>query len=74
MSDRIPENGDIVIHGSGAGSAPAYTLGSVPGPDQLHCSTRQEAESLARPCAQRLEVDLWLSDDAITFTPLARFR
>lgn len=74
MHDRIPESGDILIRSGGSDTIGAYTISTVPGPDQFGCATRGEMERLGRFCARRCRVDLWLSDSRRTFTLLARFR
>ena len=74
MPDNIPETGDVVIHSSEAHATPSYAIYAVPGPDQFGCADRAEAEGMARSCAKRSGVNLWLSEGPSGFTLLARFR
>jgi len=74
MPDNIPETGDVVIHSSGSGETQSFAIRAVPGPDQLGCATRGEADRMARTCAKRSGVDLWFSEGRSGFTLLARFR
>jgi hypothetical protein len=74
MQDRTPESGDLLIRSGGSDAIGAYTISTVPGPDQFGCAMRGEMERLGRFCARRGRVDLWLSDGRRTFTLLARFR
>ena len=74
MSDNIPESGDVVIHNSAMAETLSYAIYAVPGPDQLGCATRREAERTARSCAKRSGVNLWFAEGPSGFTLLARFR
>jgi hypothetical protein len=74
MPDNIPATVDVVIHSSGSQTRPSFAIRAVPGPDQFGCTTRGEAERLARSCAKRSGVDLWFSEGPSGFTLLARFR
>src|SRR6478609_1295546 len=74
MPDNIPETGDVVIHSIGSPETPSFAIRAVPGPDQFGCTTRREAERVARTCAKRCGVDLWFSENPSGFTLLTRFR
>ena len=74
MPDNIPETGDVVIHSRGSHETQSFAIRAVPGPDQFGCATRGEAERMARSCAKRSGVNLWLSEGPSGFTLLARFR
>jgi hypothetical protein len=74
MPDNIPETGDVVIHSSGTHVTPSFTIRVVPGPDQIGCATRAEAERMARSCAKQSGVNLWFSEGQGGFTLLAGFR
>jgi len=74
MPDNIPETGDVVIHSSESDATPSYVIYAVPGPDQVGCATRGEAERMARSYAKRAGLNLWLSEGPSGFTLLARYR
>ncbi len=74
MPDNTPQTGDLVIHSSESHATPSYAIYAVPGPDQLGCATRAEAEGMGRSYAERAGRNLWLSEGASVFTLLARFR
>jgi len=74
MPDNIPETGDVVIHSRESDATPSSAIYAVPGPDQLGCAIRAEAEGVARSYAKRAGVNLWLSEGARGFTLLVRFR
>src|SRR6476619_3156992 len=74
MPDNIPETGDVVIQSSGSHETQSFAIHAVPGQDQFGCATRGESERMARTCAERSGVYLWLSEGSSGFTLLARFR
>jgi hypothetical protein len=74
MPDNVPENGDVVIHSNESPPTPSYAIYAVPGPDQFGCTSRGEAERIARSCARRFGVNLWFSEGPNGYTLLARFR
>lgn len=69
-----PEHGDVVIHGAHDGTALAYLVRAVPGPDQLSCATRAEAKRLAGAYAAHARVNVWMAQTSNVFTLVARCR
>lgn len=70
----VPEDGDLVIRPADSGTAVAYLVRAVPGPDQLTCATRAEAEQVAGSYAAHAGVNVWLARTATAFTLVSRSR
>ncbi len=66
--------GDVVIRRSDAGHLPAYTLSTIPGPDQIGCATHALATLLARGYGEHAGVDVWYANGEGTITAVAQFR
>lgn len=70
----VPEGGDVVIRTCGPDVHAAYALRSAAGLDQLACTTRAEAERIARGFAEHFRVNVWLAGAPNEFTLLVGFR
>lgn len=71
---RVPADGDVLIRSIGSRGDPGYALCTVPGPDQLRCATRAEAEGVARAYAAHAHVDVWTATAANRFTVVTQGR
>jgi len=68
----VPENGDVVIRRPG--SERSCIVGCVPGPDQIRCATRADAERVAGSYAEHARVNAWAAESPNGFTLVAHFR
>jgi hypothetical protein len=68
----VPEHGDVVIRTPG--SERSFNVSCVPGPDQVRCATRADAERLAGCYAEHAGVNVWAAERPNGFTLVATFR
>ena len=69
----VPQQGDLVVrreHPSGE----VYAVVSFGGPSQVTFHTRVDALASARSFAARDKLDVWYTDDGVTFHSIARHR
>jgi hypothetical protein len=59
----VPERGDVVVREDVHVGRRVYVLYTVPGADQFHVRTREEAIAQAAAFAKRERVRAWLTDE-----------
>jgi Fe-S cluster biogenesis protein NfuA len=75
LSDAgVPESGDIVIRTVGWAATLSFNISAVPGPAQIACRSRGEAERIARSYAEHAAVDIWCTATAAGLSVVERFR
>jgi hypothetical protein len=68
----VPEYGDVVMRT--LGSERSFYVSCVPGPDQVRCATRADAERVAGSFAGHAGVNVWAAESPNVFTLVATFR
>ncbi|MEO8681521.1 MAG: hypothetical protein ABI665_20915 [Vicinamibacterales bacterium] len=66
--------GDVVIRLGGPNPEAEFVVSAFPGPGQLACATRVDAERLAMAYANHAGVDAWFDEGPNGFTLLGHFR
>ena len=69
----LPQQGDLVVRRERA-SGEVYAVASFGGPSQVTFHTRVDALASARSIAARDKLDVWYTDDGVTFHSIARHR
>ena len=73
VQSGVPRQGDLVVcreHASGDD----YAMASFGGPSPVTFHTRVDALASARSFAARDKLDVWYTDDGLTFHSIARHR
>ena len=73
VQSGVPQQGDLVVRRAHA-SREVYAVASFGGPSQVTFHTRVDALASARSFAARDKLDVWYTDDGLTFHSIARHR
>jgi hypothetical protein len=69
---ELPHNGDVLV--SRPTARVEHEISIVPRPPHLTCATHDQAIAQGSELAERLQVDVWLTEDHRHFLRVAAFR
>jgi hypothetical protein len=72
MHLALPQNGDVVV--SHPTATIEHSISVVPERPHMTCATHDQAIASGRELAEKLQVDVWLTEDLCHFLLIASFR